>query len=123
MENLYEYLIGGRKTGARTKQKQFKELVPGDHLYLYNFNSHWKRTDFIDFEIVEPFYSNGPNAISFPAINVETGKKSAPTPSKEGSEYIWMVSNKGKKPTYCMMSTEKFPDDEVVELIKKKYFG
>ena len=34
MDNLYEYLIGGRKTGTRNKPKQFKELVPGDH-YIY----------------------------------------------------------------------------------------
>jgi len=122
MGNLYEYLIGGRKTGTRNKPKQFKELVPGDHLYLYNFNPRWKRTNFIDFIIEEPYYSNGPNAISFPAINAETGKKSNPTPSKEGSEYIWSVVDNGGK-TYCMMSTEKYPDDDAVELIRKKYFG
>ena len=118
---LYEYLIGGKKTGqiddlkdAMPESKPFRELKTGDSFFMSKFNPDGTSAHAVEIKIT--------SIDKKPTCWVFTGL------TKEGIKYVYFVWTKDLNKTLCVwdqrthkvFSTFKMDDKPFFELIKKE---
>ena len=115
---LYEYLIGGRKTGKRDIIHTFGELKRGDVLYFYKFDGDLRRIDFEERTILSTPVKDNKSATF-----IISGPKSESdcTSTQEINKSIKVWDTNWRNMRYGAVTAYLMDNDDVKDEIRKKF--
>ena len=116
MENLYEYLIGGKKIGQKKEAPAFGDLREGDVFYIYNFDIKLNMTR-SNQRKVERVVKRSGGRIVFDS----TGRGGSGRSSWEMDDVIsiWTTDEVGAN--YCVATTEPWDQKALTDAIEERY--
>ncbi len=114
MEQLYEYLIGGKKIGQKKEASTFGDLREGDVFYIYNFDEKLNMTR-SDHRRIDKVIKRSGGKIHFDSTGSKGGSGRSSWPM---DKYISMWTTDIAGAYYCAATTEPWDQKDLINEIK-----
>jgi len=116
MENLYEYLIGGKKIGQKKEAPTFGDLREGDVFYVYNFDKKLNMTLSYEWKVEKVVKRSGGRIVFDSTRRGGNGRSSW---KMDDVISIWKTSEGGAN--YCAATTEQWDQKDLINEINARY--